>query len=170
MSNSRNNMLSITLFAREVNGTTSQIITLLIALVTACIAWRTFVIQGEMSRRDLEYRKERARLTVNIIWRGLHLIVTSIAGASSNDIAEIYGARWDVLEGLQGNFSEIAWIPDCEWKTMFVDIMTHALPKGSMGSAAHLEANLIKLNQTYSQLGPGGPLYNDCMKAIDRMK
>lgn len=146
-----------------------SIITLAIALVTAGIAWRTFLIQERMDRRDLEYRKDKARLAVDIIWRKLHIVVTSLAGAMPDNVLDLYGPRWDVLEAVESHFGELTWIPECQWKRTFVDLMNHALPKGSMGSAATLEQNLERLRLTYNKLHPAGQLYKDCMAAIDGM-
>ena len=146
-----------------------QLLTLSIAVVTAVVAWRTFRIQNKMDARDLAYRKERARLAVTILCRGMNLIVITLAGSGEGDVARHYGARWDVLEDLRRDFDQLAWIPDCGWKLTFEEMMTAALPKDSLGSSVRLDQNVRTLQKTSGTLSRDQPLYLECMATIDRM-
>jgi len=153
----------------NIASTITQIITLLIALTTAFVAWRTFVIQQSMDRRDLAYRKNRARLAVNTLYRGLRLIITTYNGAGPGDVAKRNGSRWDVLTDVRDNFSELAWIPDCEWKQVFSEMIHTVLPKPSLGSAAKIDKNMETLGLVVGRLQPSNSLYKECMNIIDRM-
>jgi len=106
---------------------------------------------------------------VNTIYRGLRLITTTYHGASHGGVAEQNGPRWDVLTDLRDNFSELACIPDCEWKQVFSEMINTVLPKPAMGSAARIDENMKTLGLVVGRLQPSNSLYKECMNTIDRM-
>lgn len=145
-------------------------LTLATAVSTFMVAWRTYILQRLMEQRDRTHRQDRARYAVITLWRHLHIIETKLAGATDEDIAREFGARWDILETIRPHMSELAWVPDCQWKEIFTEMVRSALPKGSLGSAAVLARNRRKISECYRILAPWGEAYKECMRVISDLR
>lgn len=119
-------------------------------------------IQRAINERELRGRKDRAQTALNTLTNALYRQVASLAGQWSGVSDKV-----DPLEPVRAFESELAWIPDCDWKTHCIEVFSNVRQQGS-GARANREAILTG---GYQQLKPGGEqrLYEACLKAIDHM-
>ncbi len=119
-------------------------------------------LQRTINERELHLRQDRARTAVLTLMNAL-----CRQAAALHDQWSGVSDKVDPLEPVRVYESELAWVPDCNWKTRCIEVFSDVRPQGS-GARAEREAILTGGCQ---QLKPGGEqrLYEACLETIDRM-
>lgn len=119
-------------------------------------------LQRTINERELHWRQDRARTALQTLTNALCRQAAALHGQWSEVSDKV-----DPLEPVRPFESELAWIPDCDWKTRCIEVFSGVRPQGS-GARANRESILTSGCQ---QLKPGGEqrLYEACLETIDHL-
>lgn len=169
--------------------TTLTIMVVLLALLNAGIAYRTYLsqtrseklfgkmtgilnqvetLQTTMNARELHFRQERARTAVHIMMKALRRQADTLDGQW---IGPHLPLKADPLEPVRVYENELAWIPTCGWKEKCIAVLRSVGPVPPRRGEELRTDQRTTLSNGCSDLEPAGQLhlYEDCLKAIDEM-
>ncbi len=165
-----------------------SVITVFLAAWTVLLGWRTLQsqrtsaklfqdmnnvlhqmqgLQQALNARELRVRQERARQAVEILMKALRRQVSVLDGQWVS-----LSFKTDPLEPVRMYEAELSWIPKCEWKKQYMEVLRAVGPLPH-GSGVGLRADQwTTLTNGCRDLEPAGQLhcYEDCLKAIDAMR
>lgn len=165
------------------------IVTVVLAFLNVCLAYRTFrsqensetflgamkqtlrdigTVQDRMDAREHRQRQARAREAMSVISNALRRQQHVMDGQWRPNRSALT-LKDDPLGPARVCEQELAWIPDCDWKTKCREIFRQVGPTPTEKQRTAQESVLTNGNRG---LAPGGQLglYEACMKAIDQME